>query len=289
MNNLVVKEYQNFNGIRKVVLELEKAVDNWRTSDEYMELADTDGYPLVEKKLDSKLSANTKVLELEKAVDNWRTSDEYMELADIDGYPLVEKKLDSKLSANTKEEKIGETITEKSYTSCGLRRITLRFNGTRENLVWKTSQEYIDLAEPKGLLELRGNRKQQISRENDSKGHHQLYCIILGKENDTERLLYVGKGNSRRYETHCSEIRRQVKNLFGKNGEEHVINLNTTYSKYLAIAILLLKKRKIIFQTIKNYENEQECLEDESILIRSRISSWQNMSRGVIMTTHKNS
>uniref|UniRef100_A0A0N5B378 GIY-YIG domain-containing protein n=1 Tax=Strongyloides papillosus TaxID=174720 RepID=A0A0N5B378_STREA len=192
---------------------------------------------------------------------------------------------------NLLEEKIGETITEKSYTSCGLRRITLRFNGTRENLVWKTSQEYIDLAEPKGLLELRGNRKQQISRENDSKGHHQLYCIILGKDNDndTERLLYVGKGNSKRYETHCSEIRRQVKNLLEKKGEEHVINLNTTYSKYLTIAILLLKKRRITFQTIKYYDDEKECLEDESTLIRSRISSWQNMIRGVLITTHKNS
>uniref|UniRef100_A0A0K0G1U8 GIY-YIG domain-containing protein n=1 Tax=Strongyloides venezuelensis TaxID=75913 RepID=A0A0K0G1U8_STRVS len=95
---------------------------------------------------------------------------------------------------NLLEESIGEIITEKSYTSCGLRK--------------ETSKEYMDLAE-NGHYKLIKTTKQQVP--NDSKGQYQLYCIMVDKEDDkdTERLMYVGKGNDRRYETHCDEIKKQ--------------------------------------------------------------------------------
>uniref|UniRef100_A0A0N5BYB0 DUF3883 domain-containing protein n=1 Tax=Strongyloides papillosus TaxID=174720 RepID=A0A0N5BYB0_STREA len=137
MNKLIINEYQGLNEVRRMVVELEKLADGWKTSDEYMNLPGTDGYLSIEKKIDSNVSAETK-------------------------------------------------------------------------------------------------------------GKHELYCILVEGTGygEPDKLLYMGKERDYRCERHYYEIKTQPKSLLSKKKEKHSTELNTSYTKYLVMAILLLQGEK---------------------------------------------
>uniref|UniRef100_A0A0N5BRN7 GIY-YIG domain-containing protein n=1 Tax=Strongyloides papillosus TaxID=174720 RepID=A0A0N5BRN7_STREA len=137
MNKLIINEYQRLNGIRRMVVELEKPADGWKTSDEYMNLPGTDEYPSIKKKIDSNVSAETK-------------------------------------------------------------------------------------------------------------GKNELYCILVEGTGygESDKLLYIGKEEDYRCGRHYYEIKTQLKSLLSKKKEKHSIELNTSYTKYLVMTILLLQSEK---------------------------------------------